>query len=44
VRGYNVRDIMSATRATPHVLTQMARVCGQQVTYPAELQDAKRKG
>ena len=44
VRGYNVRDIMSATRATPHVLTQMARVSGQQVTYPAEVQDAKRKG
>jgi uncharacterized protein (DUF488 family) len=43
-RGYNVRDIMTATRATQHVLTQMARVCGQHVTYPAELQDAKRKG
>ena len=43
-RGYNVRDIMTAARATQHVLTQMARVCGQQVTYPAELYDAKRKG
>jgi uncharacterized protein (DUF488 family) len=44
VRGYDVRDIMSATRATPHVLTQMARVEGQQVTYPAEVEDTKTKG
>lgn len=35
-RGYEVRDIMSAARAEPHILNPMARVHGQQVTYPAE--------
>jgi uncharacterized protein (DUF488 family) len=35
-RGYEVRDIMSATSARPHVLNPMARVHDQQVTYPAE--------
>jgi uncharacterized protein (DUF488 family) len=35
-RGYEVRDIMSATSARPHILTAMARVDGRQVTYPAE--------
>jgi uncharacterized protein (DUF488 family) len=35
-RGYEVRDIMSATSARPHVLMAMARIHGQQVTYPAE--------
>ena len=34
-RGYEVRDIMSVTSAKPHVLMEMARVHGQQVTYPA---------
>ena len=34
-RGYEVRDIMSVTSARPHVLMEMARVHGQQVTYPA---------
>ncbi|MGH7129149.1 MAG: DUF488 family protein, partial [Planctomycetaceae bacterium] len=32
VRGYEVRDIMSATNARPHSLTQMAKVHGDQVT------------
>ncbi len=27
---------MSATTAKPHILTAMAKVHGQQVTYPAE--------
>ena len=35
-RGYEVRDIMTATSAKPHDLMPMARVSGQQVTYPAE--------
>lgn len=35
-RGFEVRDIMSATSAKPHVLKPMARVHDQQVTYPAE--------
>jgi uncharacterized protein (DUF488 family) len=35
-RGYEVRDIMSAANAKPHILNPMARVHGQQVTYPAE--------
>jgi uncharacterized protein (DUF488 family) len=35
-RGYEVRDIMSAASARPHILNPMARVHGQQVTYPAE--------
>jgi len=39
-RGYEVRDIMSVTSAKPHVLTPMARVDGQQVTYPAEAASA----
>ncbi len=33
-RGYEVRDIMSVTSAKPHVLNPMARIRGQQVTYP----------
>jgi uncharacterized protein (DUF488 family) len=35
-RGCEVRDIMSAASAKPHFLNPMARVDGQQVTYPAE--------
>ena len=34
VRGYEVRDIMSVTSAKLHALMPMARVHGQQVTYP----------
>ena len=33
-RGYEVKDIMSATSAKPHKLSSMAEVRGQQVTYP----------
>ena len=36
VRGYEVRDIMSITSSKPHKLNPMARVQGQQITYPAE--------
>jgi uncharacterized protein (DUF488 family) len=36
VRGYEVRDIMSATSAKPHALMSMANVQGRQVTYPGE--------
>jgi uncharacterized protein (DUF488 family) len=36
VRGYEVQDIMSVASAKPHILKPMARVHGQQVTYPAE--------
>jgi uncharacterized protein (DUF488 family) len=35
-RDFTVQDIMSATSAKPHVMTAMAKVRGQQVTYPAE--------
>jgi len=35
-RGYKVRDIMGVANAKPHRLTPMARVRGQQVTYPAD--------
>lgn len=35
-RAYEVRDIMSVTSAKPHILNPMAKVHGQQVTYPAE--------
>jgi uncharacterized protein (DUF488 family) len=35
-RGYEVRDIMSAASAKPHILNPMARVRGQKVTYPVE--------
>jgi uncharacterized protein (DUF488 family) len=34
-RGYEVRDIMSAKSAKPHVLMPMARIRNHQVTYPA---------
>jgi uncharacterized protein (DUF488 family) len=34
-RGYEVRDIMSATSAKLHVLMPMAKVRGHRVTYPA---------
>ncbi len=33
-RGVAVEDIMSATSATPHRLTQFAKVEGNRVTYP----------
>lgn len=36
VRGWEVRDIMSATQAKPHTLMPMAVVHGEQVTYPVE--------
>jgi uncharacterized protein (DUF488 family) len=35
-RGYEVRNIMSAARAQPHILNPMARVKGRQVTYPTK--------
>ena len=34
-RGYEVRDIMSATSVRPHALNPMAKVEGTTVTYPA---------
>jgi len=47
-RGYEVRDIMSAKSAKPHVLMPMARVRNCQVTYPAQrakrLTNHKRQG
>lgn len=33
-RGYEVRDVMSATSAIPHVLMSMAKVRNHRVTYP----------
>jgi uncharacterized protein (DUF488 family) len=35
-RGYEVRDIMSSTSAKRHLLSPMAKVVHQQVTYPPE--------
>lgn len=35
-RGFQVRDIMSATSAKPHILSPMAKIRGRQVTYPGE--------
>ena len=37
VRGLAVKHILSATNAKPHVLTEMARVRGTTVTYPAQV-------
>lgn len=37
VRGVEVRDIMSPTRAKPRSLNPMARVDGLEVTYPKEV-------
>ncbi|MGH8193411.1 MAG: DUF488 family protein [Woeseiaceae bacterium] len=39
-RGYEVRDIMSATNARPHVLMSLARVQGRRITYPAAATNA----
>ena len=36
VRGIAVEDIMSATSARPHKLTEFAKVSGRQITYPAD--------
>ena len=36
VRGIRVEDIMSPTRRQIHTLTPFAKVCGIEVTYPAE--------
>lgn len=35
VRGISVQDIFSATSIKPHILNKMAKVRGNQVTYPA---------
>lgn len=40
-RGYQVRDITSITSAKPHLLMPMAKVRGQQVTYPAEVRRSR---
>lgn len=37
VRGWEVRDIMSEKSAKPRKLNPMAKVEGQQITYPPEL-------
>jgi uncharacterized protein (DUF488 family) len=36
VRGWQVLDVTSASRASPHKLTPFAKVVGQTITYPAE--------
>ena len=36
VRGWEVLDIMSASKATPHKLTPFAKVIGAEITYPPE--------
>ncbi|WP_018025104.1 DUF488 family protein [Corynebacterium ulceribovis] len=36
VRGYDVFDIMSPTKATPEKLTSFAKVDGREITYPPE--------
>jgi uncharacterized protein (DUF488 family) len=36
VRGWEVLDIMSATKASPHKLPNFAQVDGTTITYPAE--------
>ena len=39
VRGVNVLDIMTETKATPHVLRSFAHVDGTNITYPPEPAD-----
>ena len=34
VSGYQVEDIMSLSKATPHTLTSFAKVKGRRITYP----------
>ena len=36
VRGWSILDIVSATKVTPHALTEFARIDGPRVTYPAK--------
>jgi len=36
IRGIEVEDILSATRAQPHALTSFALVNGTQITYPGQ--------
>ncbi len=36
VRGWEVLDIFSCTKVTPHKLTPFARVRGERITYPGE--------
>jgi len=40
IRGFEVRDIMSGTKAALHKLSPMAKVHGRKITYPAELAGA----
>jgi uncharacterized protein (DUF488 family) len=42
VRGWTVRDILSETRASDHVLTSFARVEGDQLYYPESPADDDR--
>ncbi|MGE0174582.1 MAG: DUF488 family protein [Oligoflexales bacterium] len=35
-RGYQVEDIMSVTKANPHILRSFAKLNGEQVYYPSE--------
>ena len=37
VRGIDVDDILSATRAQPHTITSFARVRGTEITYPGQV-------
>jgi uncharacterized protein (DUF488 family) len=37
VRGIEVDDILSATRAQPHAITSFARVRGTEITYPGQV-------
>lgn len=43
-RGLEVRDIMSVTSAKRHVLMPLAKVHGQQVTYPAGEAGTRKSG
>ena len=43
VRGIRTEDIMSPTRRQLHSLTPFAKVCGNTVTYPAEILPNKSK-
>jgi uncharacterized protein (DUF488 family) len=44
-RGFKVKDILSPTRAKPHLLNPMAKVQGHKVTYPARhrAEDLKKR-
>jgi uncharacterized protein (DUF488 family) len=39
VRGIDVVDIFTSKSAKPHIITPMAEICGERVTYPVQAEE-----